>query len=121
MRIKRSPSATKALFTPRVTSKIYLSRQVPNEDAEDLKDSPVGIIEEEAGESWIAHYPIPAENVEADSKVNGMIYVYQGGLNGNRVTGKIHYGIEYDLILKEGKIDPESQLRRGFPVSVAFS
>ncbi len=42
-----------------------------------------------------------------------MIYVYQGKLDGKRITGKIHYGIEYDLQINGGVISSESHIWMG--------
>ena len=79
--IERAPMATSALFTPRVMSAIFLSRQVPDEDAEELKDTPIGFITVEEGERWVAHYPITDSAKSLEDKISGMIYIYQGKIS----------------------------------------
>ncbi len=113
LQIKRAPIATSQLFTPRVMSGIFMSRQVPDEDPAELKDAPVGFIPVEEGERWIAHYLITDSAKSLDDELKGMVYVYQGKLVGSRVSGRIHYGIEFDIIVSDGKISRESEVWMG--------
>ena len=108
-----APMATSALFTPRVMSAIFLSRQVPDEDAEELKDTPIGFITVEEGERWVAHYPITDSAKSLEDKISGMIYIYQGKLDGSRVSGKIHFGVEYEIIPDKGNVSTKSQIWMG--------
>ncbi len=126
LEISRSPLATSSLFTPRVMNSIFLTTQPPVPALTSVGSShntapgparivasPVTLTQVEAGERWIAHFPISAAPHSNEDKLSGIVYLYKGEWDGTSVNGKIHYSIEYEIVIQQGQIARESQISMG--------
>lgn len=81
-----------------------MSREVYPQSPIEPLDEPVWMEVDEPGERWVAYYPVPDSKQVADGNISGLVYVYKGKRDGAMIGGDYHYGIKYDLVVKEGKI-----------------
>jgi hypothetical protein len=59
---------------------------------------------------WRAEWPV---TVRGDGQHRGLFYLLQGSVTDDRVQGSIHYGIVHELVVKDGRLDPASDLWMG--------
>ncbi len=109
--LDRAPGTTAAHFTPHAMSSVFLSRQ---SYATTLSDEPVPLTIIRPDWSWAARYRIAA-SAAADDRMRGRIFVYcSASVRNNRLSGRIHYAIDYDIRLAaDGTVADTSDLRMG--------
>lgn len=119
--IEKSPNTTPALFPRHMKSNTFLSTQVTGKPIPELADQPVPFETLEDGQRWEAWYPI---EVSRDGRFSGMIYLIRGSVEEQRPRGSIHYGIQYELTIRDGKLAEVSEIWMGslfnLPGKLAF-
>jgi|GEM_PF-574879 len=95
--IERAPNATESLFTESMMHSVFLSPQVYEAGAADVKDEPHHLETWEAKSRWGVFYRIAEIPTEETRSLEGLVYVYVG-------RAERHYGIKYDLKFADGRI-----------------
>ena len=109
LRINRAPQATTHLFRDKALTACALTKQIPGLETNQFADEPVHFEVVESGEVWEAFYPLGELQLEEETgsaELKGRLY-----LGPNRQ--KAHYGIEYSLVIRDGRINAESELWMG--------
>ena len=109
--IRRAPMATPTLFTPEIMQGIFLSQSSPGLERANVAEERVLLTELEPGEHWEAWYPLPA--LTEGERRTGTLYIQQGRLEKGKLSGTVHFGIGYDLLVAEGKVSPKSEVWLG--------
>ncbi|MDZ4849021.1 MAG: c-type cytochrome domain-containing protein [Pirellulaceae bacterium] len=107
--IERAPFATRDLFRSDMLAKSYLTRQIPNLDGiemDDIDDHQANFETLGADERWRAKYPIAKASESDDKTHSALIYLVPGG-------NQVHYGIQYDIRLIDGKLSEQSEIWMG--------
>ena len=63
------------------------------------------------GERWIAYWLIETDVV--NTTASGLVYMYKGRIVDGAGVGTPHYAIKYDLTIRGGEIQPDSELWMG--------
>ena len=108
MDLERGPGTTDTLFSPELMSSVFLSEQFYDAQEESLRDTPMRLETAEPGRRWVAFIPIGSLLEKATLK--GLIYVYTGRIDGEKVRGEPHYAIKYDLASADGRLTDDSDL-----------
>ena len=110
IRIQRAPNATKELFSPRVHKAVELQHYCQTVPASN-RNMKFEIVEAE--ELWTVKVPLPKADQWQDDRVEGMIYMMYGVQPGVTRAPRPHFGIRYDVRVREGAISKESELWMG--------
>ena len=107
--IERAPLATRELFSDRVLNSIYLQHFSETDPSFDER---LLFYEVEHEQKWKAVVPVSRWGSDR-TQANGKIYLFYGGQKYGTQTGRVHFGIEYQFQLEEGKIQTQSELWMG--------
>ncbi|WP_419193578.1 c-type cytochrome domain-containing protein [Kolteria novifilia] len=110
--IERSPFATPALFSKEVMEQAYLTDLPEGTEIADATIAPVPFRTAVEGERWLADYPIDLPASGDADPLKGLIHVYKGNAD-TQISGTHHYGVEYELVVTQGKLDAASELWMG--------
>jgi hypothetical protein len=109
--IRRAHHAAPILFTREIAEKVFLSPQnmgepITNRAAQVFR---LEIVVE--GEHWRIVAPLGDANTAREQTIAGRLYVIHGNDPAtDEVAGPAHYGIDYRLALKDGVLQPQSDL-----------
>jgi mono/diheme cytochrome c family protein len=106
--IERAPGTTDQLFSKDLMNSVLLVKNFYEAPNTQLKEQPVRLETLEPGMRWSACVPIGSPG--GDGRLDGVIYIYTGQINDNKLLGSLHYGVEYALAFTGGKLSPESDL-----------
>ena len=109
--IRRAPFATPTLFTPEIMQQVFVSQSSPGLERANVAEERVHLTELEPGEHWEAWYPLP--DLSAGERRTGTLYIQQGRLEQGKLSGTVHFGIGYNLLVEDGKISPSSEVWLG--------
>ncbi len=106
--IERAPGTTDLLFSPEAMAAVLLTREHQESGDALLDEEPTRLETLEPAQRWVAYVPLgtPSE----DKPWSGVVYVYTGQVKDGKLQGTLHYGIEYQLAVADGKLTDESDL-----------
>ena len=107
LEIKRSPYATPSLFNDHSMVQCSLrTASDPDDPGKNIQQADLQIVE--PGERWRACFPL-----RGLGEKEGDVLRYNGGIDLCNAGGQPHYGIRYDILLRDGRIDAESEIWMG--------
>lgn len=112
--IERAAGATPTLFTPAIMAKAFLSPIRPAVKTPGLASLvfPVRTVTE--GERWVGHAPLKLPAPAAgDTVLSGELFLYNCLPASETIPEQPHFGIRYAITVKEGVIQPGSDLWMG--------
>jgi hypothetical protein len=108
--VSRAPFATPALFVEENMLHCFLSRNrnppQPEQGKKPPPDDRSFLNSCKKGESWEARYKIGSIPADGNLMLQGNLFLCADG-------GGAHYGIDYDVLLRDHKIDEQSELWMG--------
>jgi mono/diheme cytochrome c family protein len=109
MEIQRAPGTPDSLFSKELMGSVFLSQTFYEDAASNkLRDRPARLETLAEGQRWAARVPLGPPGPQG--ALAGLIYVYTGRIDGDRVRGEPQYGIKYDLYAADGKLTAQSDL-----------
>ncbi|MDB5391686.1 MAG: Planctomycete cytochrome [Planctomycetaceae bacterium] len=112
--LERPKGTTPTLYGEGIVKGVFLTSQLVSETPAKPDRPVVRLTETKPGWQWEATVPLNGPNDAAANLLSGLIYVYQGAIDdSNKIRGSLHYGIKYDLQLKELVLQPDSQVWLG--------
>jgi hypothetical protein len=114
--LQRAPRTTAPLFSELVFQETHLRRFRETELVTGNGDDESGKIRftvVDPEQTWIARIPLEPSSDWKDGRNAGVIYVAYGAQEVDGYQGRVHYGIRYDLRIKDGVLSPESVLWMG--------
>jgi hypothetical protein len=106
--IERAPGTADQLFSPEGMGSVLFSRQHAESTDKKVDEEPVHLETVEVDHRWVA--TVPLGKPSASGGWSGTVYVYTGKYNEGELVGTLHYGIEYQVNVADGKLSPESDL-----------
>ncbi len=106
LEIERAPFATPGLFRDEVMQRCLLTRRRGMRGNEEAPGVEVALEVVQPGERWKACFPIASPNLRGTERWNGLVYVCDS-------SRQAHYGIEYDVQLRDGIVSNDSRLSMG--------
>jgi mono/diheme cytochrome c family protein len=109
LEIERAPGTPDMLFDSRMMSRVFFSEEYydfRHKEPPEEKPTPLEVVEK--GQRWAARIPIRGK-LQGDF-LSGLIYLYMGNVRDDAVEGDVSYGIKYDLVLTDNRLDAESDL-----------
>jgi mono/diheme cytochrome c family protein len=107
--IERAPGTADSLFSQQMMSSVFLSEEFYYESkGAALRDRPTRLATLEESQRWAASVPIPLP--ASSGSRHGLVYLYTGRIDGDKIRGEPHYGIVYDLQFADGKLSADSDL-----------
>jgi hypothetical protein len=106
--IERAPGTTDPLFSKALMASVVLVKnfyEAPNNRLTE-KPSKLEILEPE--QRWVAFVPIGTP--QDGAALQGLVYIYTGGINDLKLEGTLQYGVQFVLQFAGGKLSPESDL-----------
>ncbi len=111
--LDRAKGTTDTLFGDSIAKGVFLTRQVLAESRSPVTAPIERMKVVEPGWKWVATFPLRGPRDELQTSLSGLIYVYQGTIDGDQARGSVHYGITYDLHFKDLTLQPESDVWLG--------
>lgn len=111
--LERAKGTTETLFGDSISRAVILTKQVLTENLTPVTEpiERVRVVQPEW--KWEAIVPLKGPRDGDVTLMSGLIYVYHGAVDGDQARGTLHYGIKYDLKLKDLKLLPESEVWLG--------
>ncbi len=106
--IERAPGTADQLFSPEGMGSVLFSRQHAESTDKKVDEEPVHLETVAVDHRWVA--TVPLGKPDKSGGWSGTIYVYTGKYNEGELVGTLHYGIEYQVNVADGKLSPESDL-----------
>jgi hypothetical protein len=111
--LERAPGTTDALFGDAIAKGVFLTKQLLPESLVLVKEPLERVQVTKPGWKWEATVPLKITPDAQATTVAGLIYVYQGAIDRDQARGTLHYGIQYNIRLKQLVIEPESEVWMG--------
>lgn len=111
--LERAVGTTEDLFGDGIVKGVFLTRQVLTETGAQMTEPVERIKVIKPGWKWEATFPLRGPHDEFETVMSGLIYVYQGAIERDRARGTLHYGIKYNLRLKDLALEPQSEVWLG--------
>lgn len=112
--IERAPNTAAGMYSPKTMESVFLTETYYAEFIDEVEEPYTLLDVVEPNRLWRTRYPIDPGSVRENGKVTGLIYVF---LNLRRDSlafrPTVHYGIQYDLLLEDGRVSQESDLWLG--------
>lgn len=115
LEIERAPMATPTLFTKAVMAKAFLSPCRSSIHVPGLAALIYPLETVEEGERWVGHIPltVPIPDAAGTMVLTGEAYLYNCVPGDDLIKERPHLGIRYRIDVKEGVIQPGSDLWMG--------
>tara|TARA_R110002049_G_scaffold4601_5_gene32361 strand:- start:506785 stop:508524 length:1740 start_codon:yes stop_codon:yes gene_type:complete len=107
LEIERSPFATPSLYNDETMTRCSLRLADPSQ-AKNVAAQRAAFQVLKPGERWRACYPL-----RGLAEQQGDVSRYQGGIDLCNSGGQPHYGIRYDIVVRDGRIDAASEIWMG--------
>lgn len=108
--MERAKGTTRLHFTEHAMSTVFLSNQSAQSG---VTDEPLALDVIEPDWRWQVRYQL-ADKPAADDHIRGRVFVYcSASVSNSRINGRPHYGIEFDIRIRGGVIQPESEVWMG--------
>lgn len=111
--LERAKGTTETLFGDSISRAVILTKQVLTETLTPTTDPIERVRTVQPGWKWEAIVPLKGPRDKDVTSMSGIIYVYHGAVDGDQARGTMHYGIKYDLQLKDLKLLPDSDVWLG--------
>lgn len=112
--LERPQGTTPTLYGDSIVKGVFLTPQLVTERPTKPEHPVTRLTEIKPGWKWQAIVPLRGPSDTATTLMTGLIYVYQGAVEEDqKIRGTLHYGIKYDLHLKQLILQPESQVWMG--------
>lgn len=111
--LERAQGTTEMLFGESIARGVFLTTQSLKETLSPVTSPCVMMRVTKPGWKWEATFPLNGPPDAQTTSLSGLVYVYQGTIEGDRARGSVHYGIKYDLRLQDRTLQPESDLWLG--------
>ncbi len=112
LEIERAPGTTADLFSEQMMGSVFFSETFYSNEKWDVTDDLLKLETVEEGWRWTVYFPLPS-TADARERLRGLIYLYTGQINDGLVHGDAQFGIRYDLVIKDGRLDGDSDLWMG--------
>jgi mono/diheme cytochrome c family protein len=106
--IERAPGTTDLLYSPEGMASVFLLDRFVERHTDRGESELVRLETLEPGQRWVAYVPIKPQPHE--TMWSGTIYMYTGRVTETQLNGNPHYGIGYEITIRDGKIAPQSDL-----------
>ncbi len=111
LKLERAPYTSNVLYSDAIMSAIfftkhYLTPEKPDNDFVQFKNI-------DYQSTWTADFPIGSIPTNGTGKLSGLVYLCQGYSGKRTVAERYHFGIKYDLLVKNGRIAQGSDLWMG--------
>jgi hypothetical protein len=109
LEIERAPGTSAALFSEELMSGVFLTSTFYDSSTRTIDAPPVRLQVVKPEQQWAAHFQV--SSLKNDRRLDGLVYMYVGKLEDDgTVHGDPHFGIQYDLVIEDGKLSDKSDL-----------
>ena len=115
--IDRAPGTSSGYFTEDYMKRMYLTQSSdPTMGSTAPVPDRVALVTTKPEQQWEGTFPIAPPNVSANDNLSGIVYVCEERYSTPQhelLGGRFHYAIEFDLRIKDGQIQPTSDIWMG--------
>ena len=112
LEIERAPGTTADLFSKQMMEAVFFSETFFSNEKSDVTDDILKLETVEEGWRWAVYFPLRMA-ADARERLHGLIYLYTGQIGNGLAHGDAQFGIRYDLTIKDGRLDDNSDLWMG--------